>query len=281
MNWVAIMRIERIRNATLYCADCREVLPTLGKIDAVVTDPPYGLTNCTWDQAPKLQEFWNSIMWDSAVILFAAQPFATDLIQSNRNRFKYDLIWRKSNVTGFLKAKNAPLRQHEHILVFDHGGLKYNPQMFLKARPRPAQKAVGAGIYRKFQEGVFRTEPDENGFPRSVLDFNTAYHEGNAGLHPTQKPEGLICYLVNTYSDQGDCILDPFMGSGTTGVAAIKLGRRFIGIEIEERYFSIACRRIEEATKQGDLFIEQSAPVTRQPDLFIEQAKPEQLGLLP
>ena len=232
--------------ATLYNGDALEVLTTLDAVQAVITDPPYGMTACEWDSAPDLAALWTALkkICSGGIVMTAIQPFASDLIQSNRAGFKYDIIWRKSNVTGFLNSKNAPLRQHESILIFG-GDVTYNPQMWKKENYRSAQKTVNAnGVYGAIGEGVFRTVPNDTGFPRSVIDCNTAYHERNAGLHPTQKPEGLMSYLVLTYTNPGDTILDCYMGSGTTGVAAVRHGRNFIGIERDAAHYKTACDRI-------------------------------------
>lgn len=238
--------VGRHCRATLYNGDCLETLANLENVQAVITDPPYGMTACEWDTAPDLAALWTALkkLCAGGIVMTAIQPFAADLIQSNRDGFKYDLIWRKSNVTGFLNSKNAPLRQHESVLIFG-GDVTYNPQMWKKENARSAQKTVNAnGVYGAIGEGVFRTVADDAGFPRSVIDCNTAYHERNAGLHPTQKPEGLMSYLVLTYTNPGDTILDCYMGSGTTGVAAVRHGRNFIGIERDATHYKTACDRI-------------------------------------
>jgi site-specific DNA-methyltransferase (adenine-specific) len=144
-----------------------------------------------------------------------------------------------------------PMRQHESLLVFGCAALTYAPQMRVKAKPRAAQRSVRAkGAYGDLQEGVFREVPDTLGYPTTVLDFNDAYHDREAGLHPTQKPVALMEYLVLTYTNPGDVVLDFTMGSGTTGVACLNTGRRFIGIERDEKYFDIAEKRIMEAKEK-------------------------------
>ena len=244
------LRVQRLVGrhcrATLYNGDCLETLATLDAVQAVITDPPYGMTACEWDTMPDLAALWTALnkICAGGIVMTAIQPFVTDLINANRGGFKHDIIWRKSNVTGFLRAKHAPLRQHEHVLIFG-GDVTYNPQMWKKENARSPQKTVNRnGVYMPFGEGVFRTVPDDDGYPRSVIDCNTAYHERNAGLHPTQKPEGLMSYLVLTYTNPGDTILDCYMGSGTTGLAAIRHGRNFIGIERDAAHYKTACDRI-------------------------------------
>ena len=242
----------------LYFADCLEILRSLpdGSVDMILQDPPYNMTNCKWDYAIDLQTLWQE--WKrvcrGVVVMTAAQPFVTDLIMSNRDGFQYDLIWRKSNITGYLNANKMPLRQHEYILVFGKG--TYNPQMWRKETPRAAQRTVDSkGAYGKVEEGVFRIAPDEMGFPRSVLDFNTAYHDREAGLHPTQKPVDLFRYLIRTYTNEGETVFDGYTGSGTTAVACLKENRKYICCEKEAGYIETANKRIDEATRQGDLFL--------------------------
>lgn len=241
----------------LYNSDCLDILRTLpdGSVDMILQDPPYNMTNCKWEYAIDLQTLWQE--WKrvcrGVVVMTAAQPFVTDLIVSNREGFQYDLIWRKSNTTGHLNVNKMPLRQHEYILVFGKG--TYNPQMWRKETPRAAQRSVDSkGVYGKIEEGVFRIAPDEMGFPRSVLDFNTAYHDREAGLHPTQKPVDLFRYLIRTYTNEGETVFDGYGGSGTTAVACIKENRKYIVCEKEAEYIETTKKRIDEATRHGDLF---------------------------
>jgi site-specific DNA-methyltransferase (adenine-specific) len=242
---------------TLYQGDCLEQFLNIPdkSVDLVLTDPPYGTTACKWDSVipfePMWKQVWRVLKPNGAAVFTASQPFTSALVMSQIEAFKYDWCWRKSNATGHLNAKKRPLRQHEDILVFSVGATTYKPQLFTKPSARSAQKSVKSkGAYGEMEEGVFREIPDELGYPRSVVDFSTAFHAREAGLHPTQKPVALMEYLIKTYTNEGDTVLDFTMGSGTTGVAAKNLGRNFIGIERDEKYFQIAQERILNTTKE-------------------------------
>jgi hypothetical protein len=245
---------------TLYLGDCREILPTLGKVDAVVTDPPYGTTQNTWDMTMPMDEFWRALCsaaGDSApIVLTAAQPFTSFLIVSNREDFRYCWVWDRVNkYTNFLNAKRQPMRRHEDIVVFARGaGSTFNPQMtpvasYKSRRSKPADTES----YGKVLGCDYGKTVNEHG-PCSVLEIPAHFTVGIE--HPTQKPVALNEYLALTYSNVGDTILDPFMGSGTTGVAAVRLGRRFIGVEIEPKYFDLSCRRIADELARPRLNLE-------------------------
>jgi len=214
-------------------------------IDLILTDPPYGVTACAWDKAPDLTKMWTEfnrvIKPTGAIVLTATQPFATDVINANRRRFRYDLVWVKNMAVGFLNAKRMPLRQHEHILVF-YGKLPtYNPQMTPgKPYHRKAGKVYPSTIYR----AVSKVEgASDQRYPTSVLPFS---RDSGRGLkHPTQKPLALFQWLIKTYSNVGETVLDPFMGSGTTAVAAHVEGRHFLGFETDLNYHRMALERLE------------------------------------
>ncbi len=242
----------KVGNATLYCGDCLEVLPKLpvASVDLVLTDPPYGTTACKWDTVITLDKMWDNLYRvskeNAAFVFTACQPFTTVLGNSNLQNLRYAWAWVKNYSTGFLNAKNRPLRAHEDILVFYRKQPTYNPQ-FWYSTPYKGKKAT-AGIrkmsecYRPIDD---RTTGSEDGrrYPLSVLEIarDVSHH------HPTQKPVALVEYMILTYTNPGDTVLDFTMGSGTTGVAAINTGRMFIGIEQDEKYFSIAVNRIEAA----------------------------------
>lgn len=220
-----------------------------GSIDMVLCDLPYGTTACKWDTVIPFEPLWAAYRRvckkNAAIVLTASQPFTSALVMSNVRDFKYDWCWRKSNATGHLNAKKRPMRQHEDVLVFSRGKVGYNPQLFAKPSARAAQKSVKTkGSYGDFEEGVFREIPEEMGYPRSVVDFSTAFHAREAGLHPTQKPVALMEYLIKTYTNEGETVLDNTMGSGTTGVACQNTNRNFVGIERDEGYFNIARKRM-------------------------------------
>jgi DNA modification methylase len=262
------MRKVEIGNATLYCGDCLEILPEIGKVDAVVTDPPYGITNCKWDKAADL-----SILWDNTNLLisFCEEPYTSTLILNNKKAFKEKLIWEKHRPANFGNAKYRHLKYTEEIIVMAKSAHTFNPQMQPRTSDRVRQAQKGNSKQwrtnrKDTQEVSFGTQyaprdwntfnPDLK-YPGNILRFpgvvSTAKEKTE---HPTQKPLKLLEYLVLTYSNAKELILDPFMGSGTTGVACIKSGRRFIGIEINEKYFDIACKRIAESMEQGKLFRE-------------------------
>lgn len=245
-----------IGNATLYLGDCRDILPTLDKVDAVVTDPPYGTTACKWDVVVPFEDMWRGMLSaasDNATFVFtASQPFTSKLVCSNINMFRHSWVWSKGKAANFPQVKRHPLKVHEDIVVFGRPDHSYTPQMTEgKVRTKGGyftsnkDVAVSSGAPKKVC-GLY--------YPKSILDFSIANNK-SAGLHPTQKPVSLMEYLVSTYSRASNRILDPFMGSGTTGVAAVQMGRDFIGIEREPKYFDIACKRIEDAQRQGDMFI--------------------------
>lgn len=246
---------------TLMHGDCLELMRGIPdkSVDLILCDLPYGTTQNKWDSIIPLEPLWAQYKRIStgAIVLTAAQPFTSILVCSNLPMFRYDWSWCKSNATGHLNAKKMPMRQHEDVLVFGVGKLLYNPQLFVKPSARSAQRSVKTkGSYGDFNEGVFRSIPDEMGYPRSVLNFSTAYHAREAGIHPTQKPVALMEYLIRTYTNEGDTVLDNCMGSGTTGVACLNTGRKFIGIEKDEGYFQKAKDRIENHAQNtaGELF---------------------------
>ena len=255
---------------TLYHGDCLDILPTLeaGSIDAVIADTPYGTTACAWDSVIPFAPMWAGIKHvikpRAAVVLFGSQPFTSALVMSNLDWFKYDFSWDKKVKTGHLNAKLAPLRQHEDLLVFSPlplGKFTYNPQ---KKKDKFRQKGgpgKNGGAYGA--HNVLRVWNDELN-PSSVLEISKGTQVSK--VHPTQKPVALMEYLICTYTNEGDTVLDFTMGSGTTGVAAMKTGRRFIGIELDPDYFQIAETRIKNAA--GDFVLTQKEKSTGQTSIF-------------
>lgn len=245
------MRVERIGGATLYCADYRDVdLPT--GIDAVLTDPPYGKTNCAWDkEAADLPAFWEKInpvtKENAAVVVFGTTHFYVDVVNSNRKNFRYDLVWEKSCPLGFLDANKKPLRAHELLAVFYRMLPEYHPQK-TKGKPYTTKRHGFSELYSHTTPRIPTLCPDGLRYPRSVLFFNSGNHQSS---HPTAKPVPLMEWLVRTYTSAGQTVCDPFMGSGSTGVAALLNNRRFIGVEREEKYFDIACQRLEDALREA------------------------------
>ena len=217
-------------------------------VDMVLTDPPYGTTACKWDNIIPLEPMWEHlkriIKPNGAIVLTASQPFTSILVCSNLKMFKYDLIYDKPNSTGFFNAKKMPLRSHESILIFYKNLTNYNPQMTHgHIRKTASRKHVKSECYGKTFK---KTNYDSTSrYPRSIQRFSS--DKQRSKLHPTQKPVALMEYLVKTYTNKGELILDFTMGSGTTGVACMNLERDFIGIELDKRYFDIAKNRIKEA----------------------------------
>lgn len=245
-----------IGNAKLYLGDCREILPTLQKVDACITDPPYGTTQCAWDAVIPLDEMWAALAHvvdrEVPVALFGSEPFSSYLRASNIKRFKYDWIWYKPKGTGFLNAKKQPLRCHELISVFSDGPARYYPQKTAGHERKTTFRAahMQTDVYGKMSGGYHYDSTER--YPRSVLTLSSDTQ--NSSLHPTQKPVALMQYLILTYTQPGEAVLDFTMGSGTTGVACAIERRHFIGIEREPKYFEIACRRIEDAQRQQRMF---------------------------
>ena len=232
----------------IICGDCLEIMKGIPdkSVDLVLTDPPYGTTVCEWDTVLRLELFWPEFERVTkscgTKILMATQPFTTDLIDSNRMQFKYELIWDKGRGREPQLCNIRPMKAHENIVVFANGKTKYNPQKVKLLNPDIRETNTISGGEQKIIKNYGKRDYKkyEDRFPTSVLSINT-----ENGLHPTQKPVALFEYLIKTYSDDGDLILDPFFGSGTTGVAAKLLGRQYIGIEISERYCEIARKRID------------------------------------
>jgi len=235
----------------LHLGDCLEIMPNIqsGSVDAIIADLPYGSTKCAWDVIIPFDDLWKEykriIKPKGAIVLFGNQPFTTLLIASNFKWFKYELVWDKTIPAGMSYARFQPMRQHENIVVFCEGKTTYNPQMVERSKPikeggkKPSDSApikyfnnMGGRIYTHKQ-------------PITIMRFRKIR---KGSLHPTQKPVDLLEYLVETYTNAGETILDNTMGSGTTGVACMNTGRNFIGIEKEEKYYLIAKKRIEEST---------------------------------
>ena len=239
----------------LYCGDCLQILPTLesNSVDMVLVDLPYGTTACKWDSIIPLDKLWgqyNRICKGDGVMVFtAAQPFTTILAASNIENFRYEWIWEKPQGTNPMNAKVMPLKSHENILVFYRKKPIYNPQMWYST-PYSGFSSDTSKIGEVYgsAKSKHRDNPDGSRYPKTVLKFKQ-----EKGLHPTQKPVDLMEYLIKTYTNTGDVVLDNTMGSGTTGVAAVGSGRNFIGIEMDENYYKIAEERIRSAVPLEEL----------------------------
>lgn len=228
-------------------------------IDAVITDFPYGTLNKRneWDKVIDYGKFWKEFRRigkpTTPLITTAQMPFTAYLIGTNYNDFKYTLVWEKSKATGWLNAKKQPLRAHEDIVIFYKKQCTYNPQM---TEGEPYDRGVisrETGAYGECSKPTSTKSIDGTRYPRSVQYFVTAEREGK--LHPTQKPIALFEWLVKTYTNEGDLVLDPCMGSGTTAIACINTGRRFIGFERDPKFFQTAKERIEKRLSQERLWL--------------------------
>ena len=234
----------------LYQGDCLEVMKCIPdkSIDLVLTDPPYGTTACKWDSIIPLEPMWKELKRitkpNSAIVLFGQEPFSSVLRLSNIKEYKYDWIWDKVKPGAFATAKYAPLKQHELISVFYEKSGSYNPQMVNRDKVKKSKiYSSSDSALVKYNDGVERTYSQL--YPKTIIVESNAAQKGK--VHPTQKPVALMEYLIKTYSNEGDCVLDFCVGSGTTDVACINTNRKFIGIEQDEGYFKIAQDRIQAA----------------------------------
>lgn len=237
----------------LYLGDCIEVMKQLisegRKIDAIITDPPYGTTKCAWDIVIPFEPMWQCITElrkdNSPVILFGNEPFSSFLRESNIREYRYDIYWQKERATNIFQLKKRPAKVIENICVFYDKQPTYNPQMVKYDGPKRTNKIKDGKLGALIDQGEKKpNEYVDTGYryPLQVVQIKRDILKSN--LHPTQKPVELMEWLVKTYTNEGDSVIDFTMGSGTTGVACVNLNRDFIGIEKDERYFSIAEERI-------------------------------------
>lgn len=249
----------------LHLGDCLEVMKSIpdGSVDLVLTDPPYGATACKWDSIIPLEPMWEQlkriIRPNGAIVMTATQPFTSILVCSNLAMFKYDWVWNKTRRTDFIRAKLKPMGAHESVLVFSKGAvangskrlMRYNPQGLVRVDRAVKNGGGGVGFLgqqgenlgpnNKLHQPTYKQE--FSGYPHTQLSFQSE----NKTVHPTQKPVALMEYLIKTYTNEDETVLDFTMGSGTTGVACMNTGRRFIGIEMDTGYFQVAQGRIMEA----------------------------------
>jgi site-specific DNA-methyltransferase (adenine-specific) len=226
--------------------DCLEKMKDIpdGSIDMILCDLPYGTTNCKWDTIIPFEPLWSCykriIKDNGAIALTASQPFTSALVMSNIKMFKYEWIWEKQKPTNFYQIKTQPLKSHENVLIFCIGKVSYRPQGTVMVNIKNGRKNKSSNLYSKYDGGNYIQTVGN--YPRSVVHIPT---EGDKNrLHPTQKPVALMEYLIKTYTNEGDTVLDNCMGSGTTGVACKNLNRNFIGIELDPESFKIAEKRI-------------------------------------
>ena len=252
-------------NTTLLLGDCLELMKDIpdGSVDLVLTDPPYNTTSCAWDSLIPFEPMWKElkriIKPNKAILLFGQEPFSSALRLSNLEMYKYDWYWRKSRPSGFTNAKLKPLKDIEIISVFSTGmtanGSKKNMPYFPqgletvnKEWSRPKKYMQGdKGVNPARESHSLTRVIEKQGYPRQVLDYANSNKDV---LHPTQKPVDLCLYLIETYSTEGETVLDFTMGSGTTGVACVSTNRKFIGIEQDTGYFKVAEERIQKAVAE-------------------------------
>ena len=242
----------------IYNMDCLEGMKQIldGTIDAVICDLPYGTTGCAWDSVIPFDRLWEQYRRickpNAAIVLFGSEPFSTIQRMSNFKDYRYDWIWCKDYPVGHLNANKMPMKQHELISVFYNSLPTYNPQ-----KTNIGKKVH---IHRTGPSEVYNNVPPiankiyDGNYPTSLLHFKHDRTEDSKGIHPTQKPVDLLRYLVLTYTNEGDTVLDNCMGSGTTAIACIKERRHFIGFELSKEYFDKAVKRIKAEQAQLTLF---------------------------
>lgn len=235
-------------NSDLYLGNCLEVMTSIpdNSVDMILCDLPYGTTQNKWDAVIPFEALWKAygriVKKNGAIVLTAAQPFSSALVMSNPDDFKYQWVWVKSKITGVLNAKKMPVRKHEQVLVFAKGPTTYNAQGLI---PKGTVTKQGGCSDNYGERSSAAYVQEWTNWPRDVLEIPS---EGKT-QHPTQKPVALMQYLIKTYTNEGETVLDNTMGSGTTGVACVNTGRNFIGIEMDPGYFAIAQQRIEAARR--------------------------------
>lgn len=242
----------------LYHGDCLEVMADIpdGSVDMVLCDLPYGTTACKWDSVIPFEPLWEQyrriVKKNAAIVLTASQPFTMALIASNLKEFRYTWVLEKEQGVNFLLAKKQPMKVHEDACVFYRMQPVYNPQM-TAGKPYTSGKGDSGEVTGSVTK--IQTQNDGTRYPRSIQAVKR-----ETGLHPTQKPVALMEYLILTYTNTGDVVLDNCMGSGTTGVACVRTGRDFIGIEQDADYFEIAKKRIEHADRKARGIVRELVP---------------------
>lgn len=233
--------------------DCLEGMKQIpdGSVDAIICDLPYGTTANAWDSVIPFDKLWEQYKRirkpNAPILLFGAEPFTTAVRMSNIKEYHYDWIWEKGNSVGFLHANRRPMRIFEKIAVFYQDQPTYNPQG-LVYKPKKQRRGSVGGNYHSTTSNEYETEYEN--YPIDIIHFDA----DSDSFHPTQKPVDLLRYLVKTYTNEGDTILDNCMGSGTTAVACIKEKRHFIGFELNKEYYDKACQRIDAVKRQLTLF---------------------------
>jgi site-specific DNA-methyltransferase (adenine-specific) len=237
-------------NIQLFKGDCLEVMKKIPdkSVDMILCDLPFELTDNEWDKIIDFEKMWyqyNRIIKDNgAIVLFGVEPFSSKIRMSNLKFYKYDWYWEKARPTGFLNARKQPLRNIETISVFYKKQCTYNPQGVISCKKMTKRSKTGDNWITTTKNEYVQTQTN---YPKQIIKFN---HDKNK-LHPTQKPVALLEYLIKTYTNENEIVLDNCMGSGSTGVACLNTNRKFIGIELNDEYFTLAKNRIENISKNG------------------------------
>lgn len=249
--------------------DCLELLKDIpdGSVNLILTDPPYGTTACKWDSVIDFDLMWTElkrvIKPNGAIVLFGSEPFSSALRMSNIKQYKYDWIWEKEKATDHLNSKYRPMKKHEIISVFSdgassyskNGNMRYSAQGLVDIEPTLQKRSGGKSEHMHSNHNVATVQRQKN-YPTTILRFTGVM---SVRLHPTQKPVPLLEYLIKTYTDENETVLDFTMGSGSTGVAAVNTNRKFIGIELDPDYFKIAQERINTATQSSGFLLSKIA----------------------
>lgn len=245
------MKKVKIGPHILVHGDCLKIMPKMPehRIGLILCDLPYGTTACAWDFVIPFDAMWEQYkrLRTGSVVLFAAQPFTTALIASNLKSYRYSWVWKKNFSTNFLHAKRMPLRNTEDIAVFYKG--KYYPKKTTGHKPTQSARGVSNGVLYHGKNIRNSAGGSTERYPTTILEFDA--QSAKKRLHPSQKPVPLLRYLIETYTDRGDRVLDNTMGSGSTGIACIETGRNFVGIEKDRGIFDVACDRVNDAYKES------------------------------
>jgi site-specific DNA-methyltransferase (adenine-specific) len=235
---------------TLHNGDCLEVMKLIpdASIDAIITDPPYGTTACKWDSVIPFEPMWEQlkriIKPNGAIVLFGSEPFSSALRISNIKQYKYDWVWDKKKPGGIGFAKYQPMRITENILIFSKEKTNYYPIMIPREKPKLSRNYKHSEMNNISLAAQKENKIYTEKYPKNIIEISNANQQSK--VHPTQKPVALLEYLIKTYTNENETVLDFTMGSGTTGVACKNLNRNFIGIELDKNYFDIAEKRINE-----------------------------------
>jgi len=251
---ISMLEINKIHQG-----DCLKLMKNIPdkSINMILCDLPYGTTACKWDTIIPFDEMWarlnKLIKPNGAIVLFGSEPFSSALRMSNIKNYKYDWVWNKRKAGNIFLAKQQPMKIHENILIFNGNKETYNPQMVKRDKIKKSKNYGTGEALGGTKEKEEKTYTYTHKNPISILDVSNASQKGK--VHPTQKPVALFEYLIKTYSNEGDLVLDNCIGSGTTAIACINTKRKWIGIEKEKEYFEIAKKRIEEHSQQTTLLL--------------------------